>query len=363
MELSGRLGAISLAELLQWPHHERRSGALVVRTSRRDKRVLFVEGQIVGCESSNPAEYFGRHLLLNGYVHRQKLLEVLSLCRATGAPLGTALIDLGLLSPAMVAEALRAHVADRVCDLFLWEHGVFYFELGLPPGGDLLQQPLDPLSVALEGSRWVDELARIRQVLVHDGLVLARAAGAAPSPGGDALERRLLEALEGPQRLDAIYEQVQGSHFRFLSAAYRLLVAGTLEVDRLEEDDEAKRSTAVALYELMLDEAAEEELLLSARHLALPIEWLDRFFPLWVEAADGAAPGLTREDAEFCRQLDGSRSLQQLLQLEPPKRKQRLELVLLQLRNGQLALLPRPLAELRALGEGARNPWFKKLWG
>lgn len=358
MELSGRLGAISLAELLQWPHNDRRSGAMVVRTSRREKRVLFERGLIVGCQSTNGAEFFGRHLLLNGYLERQKLLEVLSLCRASGARLGSALVDLGLLAPAQVEAALRAHVCERVCDLFLWDHGVFFFQQELPASGELLQEPLDPVTVALEGSRWIDELARIRELLVHDGIVVAP--GRQDAGGSTVLERRVLEVIDSPQRLDHVYEQVQGSYFRFLETVYGLLVVGKLEVEGLEEANE-RGSGVIELFDLMLEQAAEEEVLFSSSHLSLPLEWLDRFFPLWVE--DGADSDAVSPDHEFHRSLDGSRSLRQLLNAEPDRQKERMEMVLVQLQQGRLALLPRPVEELRALGKGARNPWLRKLMG
>jgi len=157
VEFTGRLGAMSLSDLLQWPHNERRSGSLVVRTARREKRVIFERGLVVGCVTGEPAEYFGQHLLLNGYLQRRKLLEALALCRVSGARLGSALVDLGLLSGEEAAYALAKHVEERVCDLFIWDHGVFYFLQEMPEVGDRLTEPLDPLALSLEGTRWADE--------------------------------------------------------------------------------------------------------------------------------------------------------------------------------------------------------------
>jgi len=68
MEFSGRLAAFPPAELLQWAHHERRTGALVFRRSRRQKRVFFEKGEVVACLSDDPADYYGQHLQLYGYL-------------------------------------------------------------------------------------------------------------------------------------------------------------------------------------------------------------------------------------------------------------------------------------------------------
>lgn len=367
MEFTGRLGAMSLSDLLQWPHNERRSGSLVVRTARREKRVIFERGLVMGCVTGDPTEYFGQHLLLNGYLQRRKLLEALALCRVSGARLGTALVDLGLLSAQECAYALAKHVEERVCDLFIWDHGVFYFLQELPEVGDRLTEPLDPLALSLEGTRWADEHGRIRQVLVHDGIVLRLGSSPTPRDQRTPLVERIVASLDRPKRLDDLYQLVQGSRFRFLDAAYHLLVHGALEVDRLDEESGA--SSEIRMFDLMLEQANEEEVLFSSRHLSLPLDWLHRFYPLWVEENERVEAEEIRpvrgDELAFYRLMDGSRSLGDLVLTDVPadRREERMDLVLLQLQKGQLALLPRPLAELKALGKGARNPWLRRFMG
>lgn len=367
MEFTGRLGAMSLSDLLQWPHNERRSGSLVVRTARREKRVIFERGLVMGCVTGEPAEYFGQHLLLNGYLQRRKLLEALALCRVSGARLGTALVDLGLLSAQECAYALAKHVEERVCDLFIWDHGVFYFLQELPEVGDRLTEPLDPLALSLEGTRWADEHGRIRQLLVHDGIVLRLGTSPTPRERRTPLVERIVASLGRPKRLDDLYQLVQGSRFRFLEATYQLLVDGALEVDRLDEESGA--SSEIRMFDLMLEQANEEEVLFSSRHLSLPLDWLHRFYPLWVEENERVEAEEIRpvraDELAFYRLMDGSRSLGDLVLTDVPadRREERMDLVLLQLQKGQLALLPRPLAELKALGKGARNPWLRRFMG
>ncbi len=361
MEFTGRLGAMSMSDLLQWPNHERRSGSLVVRTTRREKRVVFERGLVVGCVSGDPAEYFGQYLLLNGYVPRERLLEALQLCRATGARLGTALVDLGLLAPDAAAWALAKHIEERICDLFLWRHGVFYFLSELPEVGDRLTEPLDPLALSLEGTRWADEHERIRQLLVHDGVVLRCGLAPPPPQTSPLVERVLAVVADRPRRLDELYAAVQGSHFRFLEVVYNLLVAGTLEVDAVEED--ADSQSDIRMFDLLLEQASEEDVLFTPRHFSLPLEWLNRFFPLWVET--GEPDATPAEERDFYRLMDGSRSLGDLVltEVDPQRRQERMDLVLIELQKGRLALLPRPLAEIKALGKGTRNPWLRRFMG
>ena len=50
--------------------------------------------------------------------------------------------------------------------------GIFYFEAEEPLAEQLLPAPIDTMGLVLEGSRWIDEMARIRQVFTHDNVVL-----------------------------------------------------------------------------------------------------------------------------------------------------------------------------------------------
>ena len=128
----------------------------------------------------------------------------------------------------------------------------------------------------------------------------------------------------------------------------------------VEEEHDSK--SEIRMFDLLLEQAAEEEVLFSARHLSLPLEWLDRFFPLWVEGDENAA---SEDEMVFFRSMDGSRSLRELVlpNAASQRREELMDLVLLQLQKGQVALLPRPLAEIQALGRGVKNPWLRRLMG
>src|SRR4030095_13407566 len=116
-----------------WAKNERCTGALVIRRSEREKRLYVHAGDVVGCLSNDPAEFYGQHLLLNGYLNDEQLLRALSHCTQHKTRLGVALQELGLLEADVIQQTLRAHIEDVVCDLFLWTRGIFYFQSGKPP--------------------------------------------------------------------------------------------------------------------------------------------------------------------------------------------------------------------------------------
>src|SRR4051794_12734525 len=172
MEFSGRLTAFPMGDLLQWAQNERCTGALVIRRSEREKRIYFHAGEVVGCLSNDAAEYYGQHLVLNGHLTDDQLFQALSHCSTRSVRLGVALRELGLLSAEVIQQTLRRQIEDVVCDLFLWQRGIFYFQSEMPQEEEILPEPINGLGLVMEGSRWLDEVTRIRRVLVHDDVVL-----------------------------------------------------------------------------------------------------------------------------------------------------------------------------------------------
>ena len=61
---------------------------------------------------------------------------------------------MGLLPADKVQEALRQHVENQVCDIFLWRSGIFYFAAESLASELELRAPLSAVALAMEGSRW-----------------------------------------------------------------------------------------------------------------------------------------------------------------------------------------------------------------
>src|SRR5260370_34823612 len=119
MEFSGRLTAFPPSDLLQWALNDRRTGALVVRRSEREKRVYFQAGEVMTCLSNDPAEYYGQHLLLHGHLEQDQLFQALPYCTTRGVRLGPPRGELGLMTPEKVQRTLLAHTGATICDPFL----------------------------------------------------------------------------------------------------------------------------------------------------------------------------------------------------------------------------------------------------
>jgi hypothetical protein len=356
MDFSGRLAAFPPGDLLQWAANDRRTGALIVRRRSREKRVYLQEGRVVACSSDDPAEFYGRHLLLGGHLSEDDLVLALSHCQRHDLRLGESLEQLGLLSAEKIAETLSQYVADSVCGLFLWPHGVFYLEETAPPPRQILQHPLDSMRLSLQGARWLDEYARIRRVFVHDEVVLRRA-GTAPARRPSACEQYILREVDGKRSLERLHRSVGGSYFRFLQAALALAVDGLLDLDEVGELS-APPTMEINLRDVLAEEGQERDLPVRRGLSLQALHWM-------VPVAVGD-PQAAEADSEPHRRLrarcDGYRTLAEVLGEDEALS----EIFLQTLLGGRLALLPKPVPELEGKAALDRVPaadrWWRRLF-
>lgn len=366
MEFSGRLSAFPLGDLLQWAKNDRCTGALVIRRSEREKRIYFHAGEVVGCLSNDSAEYYGQHLVLNGHLSDDQLFQALSRCSTHGVRLGVALRELGMLSPEVIQQTLREQIEDVVCDLFLWQRGIFYFQSELPQEEEILPEPINVVGLVMEGSRWLDEVGRIRRVLVHDNVVLRRGERPPALAGLTLAQWRLFDLVDGRKTLGDLYRKVRGSYFRFLEGAFRLCIDGALDIEVVGEAVEGG-THEMSVYDLLLEQATEEQVLVARRHMAVPLDLLERCFPVWVEepAEDEQSrmPGRARD---FYARFDGRTPLGEAFSGDARVRGREMDLLLLQLQKGRLALLPAPLDRLEERaerrGESDRQRWWRRVF-
>ncbi len=351
MDFSGRLSAFPMADLLQWAMNERCTGVLVVRRSHREKRVLFRRGEVVGCHSDDTAEYFGRHLVLQGHLGLKEITFALRYCHQRSVRLGVALRELGLLSEGQIREALRQHIEDSVCDIFLWRRGVFFFTEQDWPEEELSPDPLDSIGLTLEGARWLDEYQKIRGIFQHDNIVLHR--GLAKLARRDsALQRLVYQEVDGEKSLSKLHSVVQGSYFRFLEATFDLAMREIVDIEETGGATEREASREIGIYDLLMEQATEEQNQLFQRRMALPADLLEGFYPFWIRSPRAA--DLEEYDsavAALLQELDGNVSIVELLDRFDGPEEKLTEALGAQLRGRLLALLPRPAEEIALLAE------------
>ena len=364
MEFSGRLATFSIAELLTWVANERRTGALVLRRTSREKRIYFAQGEIVACLTDSTTEYYGQHLLLEGHLDPDTLMNCLMHCQEEGKRLGVVLVEQGILDRKLVEQTLAEQIEDLIRDVFLWNRGIFFFQEDLPPAEEILAQPIDTLAVVLEGTRWVDELKRIRETFTHDNLFLRRVKQEEPEnlrPRAMVIYRKLVSATT----IARLYHLTGGSYFRFLVEAAVLERRGVVKV--IDQGKETPKSThELPLSNLLLEQAAEEQMA-HARRDSIPFDVLEQMVPIWAtEPDDDTWPTLSESERAFLTRIDGRHRLGELLSEDRDARRQETELLIIRLRKGALALIPRPAPALESMAEVLKTPeerrWWRPFW-
>jgi hypothetical protein len=348
MNMSGLLKTFPPAELLQWAHNDRLTGTLVVRRSSREKRVQLRDGKVVGCLSNERFEFYGQFLLAAGLVSEHQLLVALSHCEeSTGKTrLGEALVELGILDEEAVVQSLVTQTEQSILDLFLWPRGVFFLLDDEPVEPKLPIPPIDPIRLVLEGVHQIDEVARIRTRLPHDGVIL-QPGPAWPGEGLSHLGARIVGLFAPGKTLSEMHDATGGGYCAFLGEADHLLQAGVFEIGSLGEP--APDTQTLSLLDLMLDRIHEERQATIGVTVGMPLAVFGQLYALWLDSDDESTPGAALPTKDFTRKLDGRHRLSSFLSIERQVRDEQLEWLWLQIGNRRLVLLPKPASQaLRA---------------
>src|SRR5262249_29785192 len=238
---------------------------------------------------------------------------------------------------------------------------VFYFQAEMPQEEEILPEPIHAMGLIMEGTRWLDEYRRIRTVFIHDNLVLTRGA---KWPGKDMtpLQKRIAQGADGRKSLGDLSRAVRGSYFRFLEAAFQMSVAAVFDIQSVGEADE-RFTHEMSVYDLLLEQATEEQILVAKRHMAVPLDLLERCYPVWVaEPTPDEQKRMPAKARDFYARFDGKTSLAEAFSGDARSRGREMDLLLLQLQKGSLALLPAPLEQLEQEADARSEPPFKRWW-
>lgn len=159
MSLEGRLEDLGLPDIFQILNLSKRSGVLTLIKKDGMGRVVFNQGNVVYASSDNKSR-FGYALLQRNLITRADLERVLTIqkARAVKKPIGTILVETGVMSREQLETELRNHIVDVVRDLMTWTSGSFQFTLGkFAEDGVLMCSGISAEFLLLEGARLDDE--------------------------------------------------------------------------------------------------------------------------------------------------------------------------------------------------------------
>jgi Domain of unknown function (DUF4388) len=167
MSLAGRLEDLAIADIFQILSVGKKSGTLVISSSRGNAVIVLKNGLVVRAETDDIEKSLGGNLLDAGLIKSPVLNLAVEIKKKLPAKsLAEILLDFGAVSAEVLDKVTRKRVERVIYRLLLWEDGDFQFELddldleGKTKLDDLgweLSKGMSPEYLLMEGARVQDE--------------------------------------------------------------------------------------------------------------------------------------------------------------------------------------------------------------
>ncbi len=273
MALEGTLRDFSLADIFQLIGLQRKTGVLTLRSPEDVVSISFLEGRVVGADSLNKRleDRLGQVLLKTGAISPDELEKALKVQMETLERLGHILIRHDVISRDELRHAIEQQILQIIYRVFRWQDGDYHFsqETSIDYDHELVT-PLGAESILMEGARMLDEWPIIEKRIPHRGIVFVPAPAArsvevtadeelvelgefefdledppAPAPVAgrvrvSAMEREVLDLLDGRSSVDDVIKKSPASEFETCKALYALLSRALIREASREELAEAR---------------------------------------------------------------------------------------------------------------------------
>src|SRR4051812_28869788 len=235
--LQGDLSRIQLPDVLSFISMIRASGKLVIHHETLERTLVWKDGEIVFAASNSPEHSLGNFLLRNGKI-TQAQYEEAKMRMTPQIRHGKALVQIGALSAKDLWWGIKNQALEIIYSLFAVNEGKFaYYDSAEELSSERIVLQLSASSVIMEGTRRLDETARIREKIPTLDLVFRTVGGVTPD----------FEELEMNEDEIELYNRIDG----------RLTVRGLIARGDLTEFEATR-----ILFQLLsarLVEPAEEE--------------------------------------------------------------------------------------------------------
>ena len=237
--LEGDLSRIQLPDVLSFVAMIRANGKLVVRNGDLERTIHWKRGEIVFASSSSHEHSLGQFLLRNGRITLAQYEE----SRARVTPQlrhGKLLVQMGAISPKELWWGVKNQALEIIYSLFSWKEGSFAFvESDEELSHERIVLSIHTSTVIMEGTRRLDESARIREKITSPDMVFARVPGLFPD----------FRALEMNESEISVYNNIDGkrtirellarsaelTEFEVMRILFQLLSARFIEVAQEEK--------------------------------------------------------------------------------------------------------------------------------
>jgi hypothetical protein len=177
MALVGTIKDFGLADILQLIGLQRKTGILTLDSGTDRVTVKFLEGAVVGAETSlrNLEDLLGSVLVRTGRITQAQLQEAIRIQRKTLQRLGYILVKQSYLSDGDLEESLRIQVSQSVYRLFRWRDGKYQFApMDHVEYDNEHFRPISAETILMEGARMIDEWPILERKIKSPSMVFRK---------------------------------------------------------------------------------------------------------------------------------------------------------------------------------------------
>jgi Domain of unknown function (DUF4388) len=231
MALVGNLRDFGLSEFLYLVDRGHKTGRLKLQKPDDSAELYFKDGKLVYATHYNQPERLGDMLVRTGRISPEQLHAALKLQHTAeqGKPIGAILISRNMISLEEIQKSVRSQIEEITYSLFAWTEGDFRFEPDVAPPPESMPIPLSIENVIMEGTRRIDEWARIKDRIPSLDVVVRftdqpydKAKGVNLTPD----EWRVFARINGVHSIRQISQQTQLGEFDVARIVYGFLSAG-----------------------------------------------------------------------------------------------------------------------------------------
>ena len=225
MALSGNLRTMLPGDLLQWLSLGQKTGTLVISNKRVEKKIFFRNGRVISSASNDPREYLGQFLMSHGYLTEPELKKAMEVQQQSGILLGKILVMIDVINEPDLVRFMRLKAEEEIYDIFLWNDGDFYFVDDELPQMEMIPLQVDVTGIIMEGTRRVDEWARIRETIPNEA-VIPKLLKEVDYTDLEEVEEPIVRAIDGKRTIAELVLESRSSAFTVSSTVSALVRHG-----------------------------------------------------------------------------------------------------------------------------------------
>lgn len=163
LRTNGLLSETPFPRLLFYLHKYKRTGALRVSHEQISKVIYLREGSPIFVTSNLANESLGRFMVERGVISDEQYNSSLERMVQTGEQQGNVLLEMGVLTPYELYEALQGQIREKILRVFAWDEGEYEFRPGSFTLSEAAQLEMKPLRLILEGIQRFHNLTRLER--------------------------------------------------------------------------------------------------------------------------------------------------------------------------------------------------------